>query len=402
MKSLYRLRGAIQHYDWGGNRYIPDLLGLSKTENRPYAELWMGAHPRGPASVLLNEKAYSLAECIQRDPEGFLGAKVAKQFNRQLPFLFKILDVRKMLSIQVHPGKREALAGFQRENEAGTPLEAPHRNFKDDNHKPEIMVALSDFWLLHGFRPVPEIRRQMEETRELRPLAGELSGGLRTLYERIMSMPQGEVNRLLAPLARRLEAALAEGSLSMAHPDYWAALAFRDFTNPEGHFDRGIFSIYFFNLVHLQTGQGIYQGAGIPHAYLRGVNVELMANSDNVFRGGLTSKHIDVPGLLQHTDFQPVHPQVLEGEPVSATERHYPAPVPDFELREIRVSSERAHRREGRSSISIFINLQGACRVNDQLALSAGGCFLAPAGAPLKITTEGEGHLFEATVPDNP
>ena len=176
-----------------------------------------------------------------------------------------------MLSIQAHPDREQARAGFQREDEQGIPLDAPHRNFKDTNHKPEVMVALTDFWLLHGFRSIAAIRQMLEATPEfalLRPLLPE--NDIQSFYAYLMNLPQVEVDRLLHPLRHRLHSNPPHDKSS---PDFWADRAFRTFDTPEGHSDRGIFSIYLFNLVYIPPGQGIYQAAGIPHAYLEGTGI---------------------------------------------------------------------------------------------------------------------------------
>ncbi len=149
---MHKLKGKVQHYAWGGTEYIPQLLGEENPGHQPYAEYWMGAHTSSPSVVLFDETHHTtLDRLIKEDPHAWLGDKVTTRFGA-LPYLFKVLDVRDMLSIQVHPTKAEAEKGFARENEAGIPLSASNRNYKDDNHKPEVMVALSEFWLLHGFK----------------------------------------------------------------------------------------------------------------------------------------------------------------------------------------------------------------------------------------------------------
>ena len=212
----------------------------------------------------------SLKDFIARSPEEVLGKPVSDRFGGQLPFLFKILDVRKMLSIQAHPNKASAEAGFRRENEQGVARDARNRNYKDDNHKPEVMVALTDFWLLHGFRSITEIRQVLQDVpafAELSAIFGE--GDIRKLYQHIMELPQEEVDRLLAPLKVMLEKQAAEGVLSKDSPHYWAHQAFLDYTRA-GHYDRGIFSIYLFNLVFVPKGMGIFQDAGDTSCLSRG------------------------------------------------------------------------------------------------------------------------------------
>lgn len=391
------LEGAVQHYAWGGYHFIPDLIGAANPEQQPYAELWLGTHPRGPARVSLDGRSVGLDALIEASPRAFLGPEIARRFDGRLPFLLKILDVRKMLSIQAHPTKAEAEAGFARENEQGIPRNAPHRVFKDDNHKPEVMVALSDFWLLHGFRAPEAIARLSETLPGGAPLRDRLqSGDLKKLYRSLMEMPQAEVNRLLGPLRQHL--AGRAGQLEKEHPDYWAWQAFEDYTTAEGAVDRGIFSIYLFNLVKLRPGQGIFQDAGIPHAYLQGTNVELMANSDNVFRGGLTQKHIDVPALMTHLRFEPVEPQLLEGTALSPVLRRYATPSPDFQLSRIELAAGGRYVPAPTMTPRIFIMLEGAVAIDDD-AFRRGGSFLVKAGAEVTLEAQQAAVLFEAAVP---
>jgi mannose-6-phosphate isomerase len=237
-----------------------------------------------------------------------------------------------MLSIQVHPSKAAAEKEFARENAEGVPLDSPARNYKDDNHKPELIVALSDFWLLHGFKPTEELvytLLNVVELRELLPVFNE--SGYAGLYKYVMEMPQEEVNRILQPLLDNITTTYTDNEPEKSDEDFWAARAAATY-NRDGNIDRGIFSIYFFNLVQLKKGEGIFQDKGVPHAYLEGQNVEIMANSDNVLRGGLTSKHIDVTELLKHVKCEATFPQVMRGEKLTSGEKIYQTPVADFQL----------------------------------------------------------------------
>lgn len=401
LPSLFPLQAYIQHYDWGGTEFIPRLLNIPNPQNLPYAEMWMGAHPRGPAKVLLDEEAIPLSRLIARNPEACLGKNVARRFDNQLPFLFKVLDVHNMLSIQAHPSKRQAVLGYRQENERGIPLDAPNRLFKDANHKPEVMVALSDFWLLHGFRSKPAIEktlRQMEGWSDLLRTFG--SGDAFSLYRYIMEMPQAQVDQLLKPLAGRLRQAVKEGTLSKSQPEFWAARAFENYGSLEDAYDRGIFSIFLFNLVHLKKGEGIFQDAGIPHAYLEGVNVELMANSDNVFRGGLTKKHVDKKALMQHLVFDSVKPSILKGKQKSATERIFPTPAPDFQLSRIQLAPGMPHRESKSKVPEIYLILEGHIRANERWEFERGNSFYVNPGHEIHLQSREEAVLFKASVPE--
>jgi mannose-6-phosphate isomerase len=323
------LDGVLQHYAWGGYKYLPQLLGQLNTTQQPVAELWMGAHPKGPSRISGTGK--TLQTAIESRPVDMLGEAVAHRYSSKLPFLFKILDVRDMLSIQVHPNKEGAEAGFAHEEINGPEITAPNRNYRDDNHKPELGVALTDFYLLHGFRSLTEIHRMCRYVPGWSGLIAILQkSGVEGLYQHVMEADQTTVDGLLQPIIDGLGPKLDHGR---EYPAFWTHRAVERYSK-DGHHDRGIFSLYWFNIVHLRPGEGIFQDAGTPHAYLQGTCIELMANSDNVLRGGLTPKHIDVPELLKHISCEPVYPKILnpnDGEEGTVW-KHYPTPAPDFSL----------------------------------------------------------------------
>jgi len=399
--ALYKLKGIVQHYAWGGMRFIPDLLNKTNDKKQPYAELWVGTHVKGPSKIVVEKRTQPLKKFIKKHPKRILGKKAVTQFGEQLPFLFKVLDVKKMLSIQAHPTKKAAEIGFAEEEKLDIDRTAPNRTYRDANHKPEVMVALSTFWLLHGFKSITQIQEVLEIP-EFQPLKDYfVDNNVLSLYKAIMEMPQSEVNRLLTPLDKRLQLLKDAGELEREDVDYWAAKAFDEYTI-DGQYDRGIFSIYLMNLVRLKRGEGIYQAAGIPHAYLEGINVELMANSDNVFRGGLTQKHINVTELLKHLDFKPILPKILKGVPISALEKVFKTPTPDFELSQIKLPKGNIYRPKNYPSVQIFIVIEGEGAVlglNNQLLLKPGDIFLVEANTPCKIMPKNDVLIFKAKVP---
>ena len=422
-----RMRGAVQHYAWGGPAFIPELIGSPNPDGKPFAELWIGAHPRAPSLVELSPAPEAPAAAVPLDrllegaSESVLGPAACARFAGKLPFLFKVLDAHTMLSIQAHPSKKQAEAGFQKENAAGIPLSDPRRTYPDPNHKPEVHVALTEFWMLHGFRPLeeiaevlaadgparnpggraPELGRIMPDFADRLRKAGrgkeKRRALLRDMYGAAMSLPQGEVNAVLDPLIARLE---RENVSHKDSPDYWALRAAGLFP---GRRDRGIFSIYFLNLVHLHPGQGSFQPAGTLHAYLEGVNVELMANSDNVLRGGLTSKHVDVPELLSTLAFECGKPRILEGTAAAESVREYRAPANEFLLSRIEAAPGAPLRSRTPPGVACLIVVEGhAALLAGGLAidLERGGIALVPAGIPFEVRTHGSGAvLYAATVP---
>ncbi|HEX8460563.1 MAG TPA: mannose-6-phosphate isomerase, class I [Segetibacter sp.] len=351
-QKIFKLQGKVQYYAWGGFEYIPQLLGFDNAQNKPCAEYWLGAHPSASSTLETEDGAKSWYELIQQQPVEHLSEKVYAQFG-ELPYLLKVLDVREMLSIQVHPTKEEAQKGFEREEAAGIPIDAPHRNYKDKNHKPEVMIALGEFWLLHGFKQEEELQNILDAIPEFNFLSKVFAeDGYYGLYKMVMEMSQQEADELLLPLVKR-EISLCSNK---NQPGYWVSKLYNG-NAPTANVDKGIFSIYFFNVVELKQGEAIFQGAGVPHAYLEGQNVELMANSDNVLRGGLTPKHIDVPELLKHIVFEGIEPNILKGEE-AGHERQFTFPVPDFAISAIQLDTGREYVAKSKTP-EIYLVMQG-------------------------------------------
>lgn len=392
MAAIIKLEGKAQNYAWGGSDFIPALIGFKKEENLPYAEWWMGTHPRGAAQLDVDGEIIGLADYIASSPESILGTKTAAYFDNQLPLLFKVLDVKSMLSIQVHPTKEEAIAGFKKENAAGIALDAFNRNFKDNNHKPELMVALSDFWLLHGFKSYDQILSDLKKEPALKAFytLAEQQKDLKALYEYVMRAAQEEVDALLQPLFDKVKV----GSYDENNPHYWAKDAFEIYTREE-HYDRGIFSIYMMHLLYLKEGEAIFQDAGILHAYLKGQNIEIMANSDNVFRGGLTPKYVDVDELLNHVKFEGIEPKVISNDGNSTQETVFKTPAPDFELSEIVVKKDLPYEIKAGKGAAIFLIYSGRVTV-DGKEYTQGQSFFATDIS--EATIKGEAVLFRAGV----
>lgn len=401
-KKIFRLQGKIQHYTWGGTEFIRSLLRQPSDPGLPCAELWLGAHQNAPSEVIVSDtERVALDQFIRRDPAEILGEAATRQFGR-LPYLLKVLDVKDMLSIQVHPSRQAALREFEAENKRGIALNDPSRNYKDDNHKPELMLALSPFWLLHGFKPAVLLKQTLAQVQELSfllPVFAE--GDYRTLYKTVMEMNQPEVNARLEPLIQRILPAYESGTLDKDGEDFWAARAFKTFCTPD-RYDRGLFSIYLFNLLHLQPGEAIFQDAGILHAYLEGRNIEIMANSDNVLRGGLTNKHVDVAELLKHVVFEPVEPHIIKGTKLpESAEWRFATPAPDFELRMLPLAANEEADISTRSA-GIFLVLEGKAEAGadkDLLQLQQGEAMLAKAGSSIHWRAVEATRIFHALVP---
>lgn len=397
MQQLYPLKGAVQHYSWGGTTYLPQILGLPNQDGKPFAEYWLGAHPSAPAQVQVGDEWISLSALIEKNKHEVLGNVVADAYE-SLPYLLKLLDVQHMLSIQVHPSKAVAEMQFEAEEKKGIPRTAPHRNYRDKNHKPELMIALGPFWLLHGFKPADQLKQVFEEVPEFFSLK-EIFGAkdYQKLYSHVMQLPQADVDRMLQPLLQRIIPLYESGELPKSSPHFWAARAAQHFCK-EGHFDRGIFSIYFFNLLALQKGEGIFQPAGMPHAYLEGQNVEIMAASDNVLRAGLTNKWMDVPELLAQVRFESTVPNILKP---SGPETDYPHPAAEFWIQKINLARGEKMQKQTETGETVVV-LEGAVELKtsgETLTLGAGEAAFIKAGTKMEISTGKGAELYYAALP---
>jgi len=396
---IFLLKGKIQNYAWGGNKFISKLLNIGNKNGQPMAEYWMGAHPSATSTIDVMGTELPLSALIKIAPKDILGKKTVKNFG-ELPYLFKILDVKEPLSIQVHPSKTEAEQGFDAEEAAGVPLNDKNRNYKDRNHKPEMMVALSAFWLLHGFLEKAALQNVLQATAEFKSFIPVFKKeGYKGLYRHVMELPQKQVDAILQPLvARELKQKSSDKSL----PGFWVRRLYEK-KNKKNlvNIDRGIFSIYFFNIVKILSGEAIFQSAGVPHAYLEGQNVELMANSDNVLRGGLTSKHIDVQELLKLTKFEGITPNILHGKIFKHQGQVYPCPVPDFGIAKIELTSPETI--ENRSfSAEIIMVTEGKITIQNReysLNLLRGQAALILAKTNYIISSPAKGAAFRAFVP---
>ena len=400
MKKIALLKNTIQPYAWGSRTAIPELLGEKNPSPTPQAELWMGAHPKAPSLVKCNGQWHSLKDLIEQDPGNILGNKVAKLFHNRLPYLFKVLAAARALSFQAHPTRPQAVEGFERENRQGIPLDDAERNYKDDNHKPECICALSNFVALYGFRAISEILALIEKNcpnglgRERAHLAKRPDAvRLKHFFTGLMSLKPEQRKRVVDESVKNAARCKDQDpvcawilKLADQYPD-----------------DVGILSPLYLNLVQLGPGQALFLPAGQLHAYLEGFGIELMANSDNVLRGGLTGKHVDVPELLKVLTFEPRRVQILEPMPADSNERFYVTPAEEFVLSVIYVSSDRPYRSSDHRSIEILLCIEGRALLRDNhsengLEITKGMSVVIPAALENYRLT-GQATLYKAAVP---
>jgi mannose-6-phosphate isomerase len=387
---MWQLTSAVRFYPWGSRTVIPELLGLPSPADRPHAELWMGAHPDEP-SLLADGRPLDAA--IAAEPARLLGEPVARKFGPRLPFLLKVLAADRPLSLQAHPTSEQAQAGYAAEEAAGIPHDDPTRTFKDPYHKPELLLALTTFEALCGFRPVEESLHCLAKLQvpELKPTIAALArGGLRAAIPQLLALDAERRSELV-------DAVAAKGALFVAahDPEFintyrWAATLAEIYPG-----DPGVVISLMCNHLKLAPGEAVYLPAGNLHAYLSGAGIEVMASSDNVLRGGLTGKHVDLAALMEVLDFSdgriPVlHPVLGPGG------LRYPVPVEDFDLTRCQLDA-------GSGTLTtrgpqVLLCTEGPVTLasaDGELVLQQGQSAFVPAGAPL--SARGPGLLFRAT-----
>ena len=386
-----RLHNTVQTYAWGDPSAIWELIGREPAG--PGAELWMGAHPVAPSRVA-SPVATTLDELIGQDPPAALGADVAQRHGGRLPFLAKVLAAAQPLSLQAHPGPERARSGFEREEAEGRPLDDPARTYRDASHKPELICAITPFRACCGFRDLSATRALFDELatpalddlrdrlrRDALP-ADVLADALRWL----LTLPPESARRLVAAT---VDATAAPGSSHFRAEREWAG---RMAEHHPG--DAGVVVALLLNLVELAPGEALFLGAGNLHCYLEGVGVEVMASSDNVIRGGLTGKHVDVEELLDVVDASPLEVDVQR--PLGALHT-YRSPVPEFALTRIELRGPAVERDAGPH---IVVALEGELELwagDRSLELARGESAWVPAAdGPLRL--QGSGLVFDVTL----
>lgn len=393
------LRGSERAYAWGSAQLIPQMLGREPTGD-PVAELWFGTHPSAPAVLEPeDDDPISLETYVSAKPGRVLGSHVQVRFGAELPFLLKLIAPARPLSLQVHPDLAQARAGFRREESAGIARDAPERLYRDPNHKPELVYALTPFRAVCGFRTP---RRAIELVSGLDvPLAERLrtilttdptAEGVRAAVTELLTpgrVPATAIDEMVAACAAR-----AGGGSGSARADQIVAELGAAYPG-----DPGAVTALLLNPVTLQPGEAMFIPAGFVHAYLDGLAVELMASSDNVLRAGLTSKHIDPEALLEILDCVAAPPVRIAPEIVGTTRTYY-APVEDFELSITRADFRPVQVPGYGPRIVLVIDGDATIRTDDgpELALRCGQAAFIPATEG-PVTVHGDGHLAQAAVP---
>jgi mannose-6-phosphate isomerase len=387
---MWQLSNGVRHYPWGSRTVIPQLLGDPVPADQPYAELWVGAHPDEP-SVLTDGR--TLDRVIAADPEALLGAPVVDRFGPRLPFLMKVLAAESPLSLQAHPTTEQAEAGFAAEEASGVPHDDPARTFKDPFHKPELLLALTTFEALCGFRPVEESLHCLAKLQlpELKPTIAALArGGLRTAIPQLLVLSGKRRTALVRAVAEAAAGFVAAHDPEFINTYRWAASLAETYPG-----DAGVVISLLCNHLKLAPGEGVFLPAGNLHAYLSGAGVEVMASSDNVLRGGLTGKHVDLAALIEVLDFTDgkvpvVHPVLGPGG------LRYPVPVEDFDLTHVQLDTHEGTLTTAGPQVLLCTEGSAVLASADgELRLEKGASAFIPAGAP--VTARGPAVLYRTT-----
>ncbi|MDX7992258.1 mannose-6-phosphate isomerase [Xenorhabdus sp. Reich] len=389
---MLKMTNNIQHYDWGSKTALTDIYGIENPDNQPMAELWMGAHPKCSSRVTDPQtgETITLNNLIAKAPEKYLGKKVAHQFQR-LPFLFKVLCAAQPLSIQVHPDKTSAEAGFAKENEQGIPLDSAQRNYKDDNHKPELVYALTPFKAMNAFRPLSDIAQLLNYVSAAHPdiqtfLQHPNEKNLAFLFAQLLNM-QGE--------QKRLAIAVLKSALNSHQGEPWDTIRKMTAFYPD---DNGLFSPLLLNVVELEPGQAMFLYARTPHAYLEGVALEVMANSDNVLRAGLTSKHIDVPELMSNLDFIPKSVDTLLTAPKQEKDAlSYPVPINDFRFSVYTIQEQPITLENASASVLFCFDGQVVISTDEQQLRLFSGESIFLSAIERAVTVHGNGKVAKVS-----
>lgn len=396
---MFLMKNQVRPYAWGSRTAISGLLGGSVPSSEPQAELWVGAHP-GDSSVLVRPgDERPLLRAVADDPNGTLGPQVAREFDGSFPFLLKLLAADAPLSLQAHPTMAQARAGFDAEDAAGVPVDAPFRNYKDRSHKPELMYALTDFEALCGFRPTATTVRLLDELGTpvlgvVRSALVERPGepGLREVVTSLLEADRAAIAPTVDTVAVACRARAGLGGEFAREYAMAARLA--------DHYpgDPGVLIALLMNRIDLAPGEAVYLPAGNMHAYLSGFGVEIMASSDNVLRGGLTTKHVDVAELSAVLSFAPGDPMLVTGVPVAPGEVAFRTPAPEFALSRVRV--DEVGRVFEHTGPQILLVTEGSLTLTDaqgsELSVGPGRSVFLPARqGPVRV--HGAGTLFRAT-----
>ncbi len=399
--KIFKLRNQILEYNWGSKTCISHLQGKDESSPEPQAELWMGTHPMGSSRILINGKEESLLELIRQDPKRMLGDKIARKFKNELPFLFKILAAAHPLSIQAHPNKIQARKGFEFENKENIPLNSPERNYRDDNHKPELICALTNFEAMCGFQPIGDIVErikylQLEDYISMtKELETDLSiKNLKKMFSELMGKHDDVQTKKVSILVNKIA--------ELGPRDENEKIIFKWISRLAALYpkDMGVFSPLFLNVIKLLPGEALFIEAGVLHTYLSGCGVEVMANSDNVLRGGLTHKKVDLHNLIKILKFD--NTGLIKVQPkYSKDEYIYQTSAEEFQLSKIVTKEKDPFVNSDIQSAEIILCTEGRGSIKwsgSILELKHGESVFVPFSIS-EYSIEGSMELYKVVIP---
>ncbi|MFW6131433.1 MAG: mannose-6-phosphate isomerase, class I [Candidatus Aminicenantaceae bacterium] len=433
-------------YHWGNTEFIPELIQISNPKKKPHAELWMGAHPSAPAKIFIEKSEINFLDLINGASEEILGKEISKKFENKLPYLFKVLTAEKALSLQTHPDKKQAKKGFISENAKGIPFHSPLRNYKDINPKTELICALNYFWVLVNFRKIEDIIISLRQlglkdiTNEIDTLEKEIkqakgnillrTQALKKFFSYLMNKDDSFQKNIVLETVSKVKQYLASNLNPSSTDDFREIIHAAEKNNQVDEFKKelwilrlqhqfsfniGILAPLLFNIIRLKPGQALYLEAGSPHSYLgklnpeaknEGAGIELMSNSDNVLRGGLTSKHVDITEFLKILNFNSTYPEIITPPQSSSYEKIYKTPAEEFKLSIIKLKNHQKYSSKNSHSADSFIVINGQIKVYDQkgklsLVATRGNTFIIPAASNQYIieAVSPTSELYKASVP---
>lgn len=415
----YLLRNTIQNYEWGTkgkNAFIPKMIKIKSQSAKPYAELWMGTHPKASSKIIIGGREFELSEIIQKYPKEILGIKTAKKFSNTLPFLFKVLSADKALSIQAHPNKRQAKALHKKD-----PV-----NYPDENQKLEVAIALDSLAALVGFKPIDQIIKTLENYSEIRDFISEVrldffpkrhSEFISESRLKMLKQVQRDNKKIvkvifttlikksvtdkegLKTTIKKLNERISRKNNQEEIEKHFIAL------RKKYKYDVGLLVLFFLNLVHLKKGEAIFTKPGIPHAYLQGNILECMSNSDNVIRAGLTPKYKDIEALLQVLTYDLSAPKILKGMK-KGNALTYKTEATEFEI-QIYLLLKKNIKFENQVGPRIVLVLEGVieflykdnAKVRSELFFKGDSVFLPSVFSSFKISSKKSSEFVMVSVP---
>ena len=410
LKKPFQIHGTIKNYSWGKKgpeAFIPHWLGIKPSPKNFYAEIWFGAYPTNSSQIQnIKKQNLSLFDVLKKYPKDLLGLPILKKWGKELPILIKILDANQPLSIQTHPAQEQAKIGFKKENKQKIPLDSNSRTYKDSNEKTEQIIALTDFYALSQFLNLSKILKNFKKHTELNFLTQKLvqqiqnnpKTAIKFFYQDIMTLPQTQINSILIPWIQNLQNKNKSKSFSKLIPEYWILKADSIFCNSKEK-DRGLIAFIMLYLVYLKPTQSLLVKPGTIHSYLEGSGIEIMTNSDNTLRCGLTTKPIQVQELLKALSYQPKKPKIIIQ---TKNKQNDKSNQTLFKIYQFQNKNNETVQIDNQKKFEILLIIKGKAELisnNIKIDIKTGQCLFVPATIEkYSIKTKQKSLIYRITV----